>query len=662
MTHSAKGLSEGNRFSALLNPIRDLAASWGIDVARELSEYAESLGITARDASETNDHVADEYPVAVDFAQAALLVQGSTSIYSRKVEHLYSLVYLAVSTLNQMGSKSKGTTDGGNAPAQNDAEADALLDIDEIDFLTLDDDIPQVDPKTITLKSEPQPSLFFRDETRLPPVPPMLAHTSAGNGRNATAFKIATARTHSSGALIMEGCPPLNEDLNTLPTTNGIDSEVHAMQAFEDDAAPEIDNDDGDGFVPAFPEDHGPEMTSAEIAPPSVTGSQAIIETAALYGFTSSRRTSKRLKPRRDPFLMLDPHEPCPTHDKPTKMGRTYKKPKKLRKKPANIYHTEASPETNLEDLILSKLPRNASVKNYVSFSALQSCYASICRKRRAQQRREALQGNRSVGPGNDSEEFGDIEAEDGVGGDAHFLESTPDFEEEEDEFEAPEQLHLPDAQFELLGNETGLDRLNDIEAGDQLGSNFAYLASSFEETCRKHLEKTAWMWEQRTTDINLVRRVEEWTTRILPLLEQEERRPEFDISRYGQAILNDLKELSEVKEVEKTRVSVLLQQPAKFEVCRKFLATLQLANNYTLEIIPPKGSTVEDFFIRIPSSGKENRAPVHEVGRSVTGEADKITEPGKNRAKRLRQPGSTPKSARRQPLRPRFQLQNSAE
>lgn len=459
----------------------------------------------------------------------------------------------------------------------------------------------------------------------------------------------------------MEGCPPLNEDLDTLPRTNISDSEHHIIQQFKDDAAPEIDNDDdGYGSFPASPEDHSPEMSSAELVPPSVTGSQAIMKTAALYGFTSSRETRKRPKPQKDPFLMLDPHEGCPTHDKPTKVGRTYRKPKKLRTKPANIYHAEISPETNLEDLIMDKLPRNASVKNHVSFHALHPCYASIYRKRRARQRRDALQGKRSVEDDSEYEGFGD--AEDGIGRDPLFLESTPDFEEDDDEFEAPEQLQLPDAQFELPGNGTGSGGLNDVETGDQLGSKFAELASSFEETCRKHLERTAWMWEQRTTDINLVRRVEEWTTRIQPLLEEEERRPEFDISRYGHAILNDLNQVRVLKEVENIRIGALLQQPAKFEVCRKFLAALQLANNYAIEIIPPEGSTVEGFFVKVPSSGKENEPPVPGVGENIIGKADKIAEPVKNRAKRLRQPGSTPKSARRQPLRPRLQPQNLAE
>jgi condensin-2 complex subunit H2 len=72
------------RFKSLIEPIKDLAANWDIDVAESLSDYLEeleSLRITL-DGGETQ----------LNFAEAALLIQGSTTIYSRKVEYLHQLV------------------------------------------------------------------------------------------------------------------------------------------------------------------------------------------------------------------------------------------------------------------------------------------------------------------------------------------------------------------------------------------------------------------------------------------------------------------------------------------------------------------------------------------------------------------------------------------
>jgi condensin-2 complex subunit H2 len=79
------------RFSALIKPIRDLAQNWDIDIAHTLEDYLEEL-----------DDI--RLPVAghgnLNFAEAALLIQGSTTIYSRKVEHLHNLVFQALELIS----------------------------------------------------------------------------------------------------------------------------------------------------------------------------------------------------------------------------------------------------------------------------------------------------------------------------------------------------------------------------------------------------------------------------------------------------------------------------------------------------------------------------------------------------------------------------------
>ena len=62
----------------------DLAQNWNIDVASELEDYMEDL-----------EHIKisfDDGETELNFAEAAMLIQGSTCVYSRKVEFLYSLV------------------------------------------------------------------------------------------------------------------------------------------------------------------------------------------------------------------------------------------------------------------------------------------------------------------------------------------------------------------------------------------------------------------------------------------------------------------------------------------------------------------------------------------------------------------------------------------
>lgn len=79
-------IHEASRFKALLTPIRDITASWGVDVAKHLLEYALTIGITLPDHPDdavTVDPSASDInsPHFFDFAEAALIVQGSTSIY-----------------------------------------------------------------------------------------------------------------------------------------------------------------------------------------------------------------------------------------------------------------------------------------------------------------------------------------------------------------------------------------------------------------------------------------------------------------------------------------------------------------------------------------------------------------------------------------------------
>ncbi|KAF2345315.1 Condensin II complex subunit H2 N-terminal [Trinorchestia longiramus] len=65
------------RFSVFLNPIRDLTKNWEVDIAKYLEEYLEELAevqITF-DGGET----------MMNFAEAAMLIQGSATVYSKKV-------------------------------------------------------------------------------------------------------------------------------------------------------------------------------------------------------------------------------------------------------------------------------------------------------------------------------------------------------------------------------------------------------------------------------------------------------------------------------------------------------------------------------------------------------------------------------------------------
>eukprot|EP01091_Cochliopodium_minus_P014405 TRINITY_DN4885_c0_g1_i1.p1 TRINITY_DN4885_c0_g1~~TRINITY_DN4885_c0_g1_i1.p1 ORF type:complete len:631 (+),score=246.45 TRINITY_DN4885_c0_g1_i1:97-1989(+) len=99
---------EGNKFAHLLQPIKDLADNWNVDLASELEEYMEDL-----------DKISfsfDGKGNTLNFAEAALLIQSSANIYSKKVEFLYKLIY---QTLEFLANKQKMNEKKNNTDKEN---------------------------------------------------------------------------------------------------------------------------------------------------------------------------------------------------------------------------------------------------------------------------------------------------------------------------------------------------------------------------------------------------------------------------------------------------------------------------------------------------------------------------------------------------------------
>ncbi|GFO01009.1 condensin-2 complex subunit h2 [Plakobranchus ocellatus] len=122
------GLSQGSleeRFSHLLQPIRDLARNWDVDIAHFLEEYLEDLEkieITFNDGATT-----------MNFSEAALLIQGSAGVYAKKVEYLYSLVYQVLDLITQKKKARSSENEGGEEDGEtNDNEDDQFLPLDDI--------------------------------------------------------------------------------------------------------------------------------------------------------------------------------------------------------------------------------------------------------------------------------------------------------------------------------------------------------------------------------------------------------------------------------------------------------------------------------------------------------------------------------------------------
>lgn len=143
-----------SRYKALIQPIKDIAANWDIDIAESLTEYLEDLDNLriSIDGGKSN----------LNFAEAALLIQGSTAVYSKKVEYLHQLVLQSLEFITNKKSNSTSTAQG---KASKSVEDDDILFLDnDASFLLLDHVVEE--GHNINLKTSAQSNLSNQRNSR----------------------------------------------------------------------------------------------------------------------------------------------------------------------------------------------------------------------------------------------------------------------------------------------------------------------------------------------------------------------------------------------------------------------------------------------------------------------------------------------------------------
>lgn len=82
------------------------------------------------------------------------------------------------------------------------------------------------------------------------------------------------------------------------------------------------------------------------------------------------------------------------------------------------------------------------------------------------------------------------------------------------------------------LGRDTtGLQEDNDDNSNPD--------ATAFERLCRAHIRAFAKGAERYKAETKLTKRVGDWQGKLAPILEEEQQRPEFDINRYSEKVID---------------------------------------------------------------------------------------------------------------------------
>ncbi|KAL8222660.1 UNVERIFIED_CONTAM: hypothetical protein K2H54_077868 [Gekko kuhli] len=610
-----------SRFLPFLQPIRDLTKNWEVDVATQLGEYLEELEqiCISFDGGKTT----------MNFIEAALLIQGSACIYSKKVEYLYSLVYQALDFISNKKREKQPVSVGEDGA---DADASAGPESEEERFLSLDDIQEGSRASTDLRENHRHSAVSIVPLTPMALVPPEEAEKKdnplfSRKGEILASrkdFTMNTCTPHANGAFMVElaglsptqcppgrngewdgggsnsagaqhlspvaGCAPMEASVCEMPVL-ALNFSGEGAEA----AGPACgDDDDGGGGDFLLDVSNGGPVAENILHQASIPQKKGYM----LRERPPAPETSAHVKEMLDPWRSLDPFSS--SVDKPLKKGKPFAVPRSLDGLPGTKRKRRMS--TKLQEFTKwfsatehDRGGNQKSKKKGPTFADLEILYWKHVKERLAAQRklqrrmvtaavREA--GWQSWGAGNSG-----ARGEKGQGSLLVPLHEEQPLEEEEEEEQEEGVLHnvLADgAEDDFVEHDDipppGVAEEEEAPEG-VIGLNEVPDCLSYEELVRKNVELFMAHSQKYARETMLSQRIRDWEEKMGPQLEEQEAQGPFDIHSYGDRLVSRLGQVGEWRSF----ASLVAGEPA-FEVCRCLLASLQLANDYTVELSQQPG------------------------------------------------------------------------
>ncbi|KAK8797218.1 hypothetical protein WA158_004428 [Blastocystis sp. Blastoise] len=598
-----------NKFSHLLKPIRELADNWDINIASDLENYLEDL-------ERLSINLGDGYQ-NLNFAEAALVIQGSALVYSKKVEYLYTLVY---ETLEMLSKDAKHAQEIKQRKQTNSDNVEDLFD-NELPFLVLDcsqieegkgidmtiDDIKKNQLNQIS--SSRRSSLLFR----------ALPATLAMN-QNERSFNLSSCAIAPSGAFVMnksfrlplQDTNSINQSFSlfSLQNTTNQNSRGDSINPLVSDQPNDIvtsippldlnndennlgkDQNNNDSIVlnndEPLPDENQPMNTSFNDDAPS--DGLGVIFNEDLLATPQKSKPIPAVLPKKkkefDYFAFLDPHEFVEKGNKPSKLGKTIIKPEDQQEK---------------EDC--SPFPWESSfpISQNVLFTEFTSIYMDIRSSFRHYKQSQNKQ-NKQSHPEGDENETGDIEP---------IAIQYDEEDQSEDEDMNIEPLGIEPVPMELPGFDDleGIDMNMNINQNNNENENNHVISLSqsngsqsfqtYEELCTYYISRFMQGIAQYSHETGLLKRVRMWEERIEPVLQTQLKYPPFDIKISGLSLINTIEEKEELyknkviqnkqEQINQMSFYQLNKNATDYEIRRNFVALLQLANDKNVEISSSK-------------------------------------------------------------------------
>ncbi|XP_065306370.1 condensin-2 complex subunit H2 isoform X3 [Dermacentor albipictus] len=135
--HRAQDREIEQRYANLLTPIRDLTKNFEVDIAAYLDQYLGELSQTPITYQEGES--------SVNFTQAAFLIQGSAFVYGKKVEYLHSLVQKMAGEIvhnSLKGDTQENAKESGGASARRKKDDTQFMMHEDMELADSLDDLP----------------------------------------------------------------------------------------------------------------------------------------------------------------------------------------------------------------------------------------------------------------------------------------------------------------------------------------------------------------------------------------------------------------------------------------------------------------------------------------------------------------------------------------
>lgn len=578
-TQQSQAQNMDAKFCSMLQPIRDLAKNWDVDIAGNLEDYLDEL-----------DNVIVTFDgglVTMNFAEAALVIQGSACVYSKKVEYLYTLVH---QILDLMANKKKQAKASSVDEDGNDEDADFNERNEE--FLNLDDIQEHNNTK---FKEDNYGCKFVQAMPHMPlcliPLEdgekgdnPLLSKTGEVlASRND--FRMNTCSLHQSGTLLLDmyHLTLIDKSINMAVESfqsQGLSTDTAPLADIAEESESPVTEDvamddpvEDDNVEPMF--DDLPENDDLPLpTEPTVTEPEEV---------RRSERRAKAVKtvPSKqdvNAWELLDPHEAGPQTGKPLKKSKTFKVPEsvqdavsKKRKRKSSVKKQKLQP---LSEFIIgtfshkSKFPKNPrKVPVLVEF---EQQYWIEYKKRQSLLREQKKAMSREVLEEDEQEEDMNQPDNDDIG--------TNQLDDGDDDLDNDAPL-VDDNLFNAIESAFS-DHPVDMSPTRSEGYEVGEIVTDYEELVRRHVEQYMASAQEYAQITDLSQRVQEWEEKVIPKLQEGDSHEAFDINRYGTKVLDNL------NREKKVPFKSIAEGKPSFEICRLFLSSLMLANTENVKIV----------------------------------------------------------------------------